>query len=237
MSDVFSQGTDPLDYKQFLPKAPPPAAPQGTPKQVAKSGDDYLAKELELSKEMKSTEETEMARLRSYQERMEKMASQHTSVPKDPKLTTPEAPPKQNFTDPIKAFQNPAVVIATLGSLFTRAPLTAAMNAGGAAMEAYHKGEAEQFAIKRDEWKENLDRAIQINKIELEKYEVAWKRSDAAVKGARVKRLPKVAMMTAGFWNALIGSVKSCLGGASGVISLGSFGTDVCCPAIFSMRS
>ena len=183
MPDVFSGDTSPVDYTQFLPKeAPPPAAPPGNPKEAAKAGDDYLAKELELSKTMRSSEETEMARLAAYQDRIEKLASRHTAVPKDPNLVKPEEPPKQNFTDPIKAFQNPAVIIATMGSLFTRAPLTAAMNAGGAAMEAYHKGEAEQFAIKRDEWKENLDRAIQLNKIELEKYDAAWKRSDAAVK-------------------------------------------------------
>ena len=92
--------------------------------------------------------------------------------------STPTPPPKQDFTDPIKVFQNPAVVIATLGSIFSRAPLTAALNAGGAAMEAYHKGEAEKFALKRDEWKENLQLALEKNKIVLEKYNAAWKKSD-----------------------------------------------------------
>jgi hypothetical protein len=182
MSDVFSQGSSPIDYTQFAPKEAPPAAPKETPKEAAKSGDDYLAMELEQSKQMRSTEEKTMERLQEYQSKLEALSRRPTAVPKDPNLVKPEAAPKQNFTDPMKAFQNPAVVIATLGSLFSRAPLTAAMNASGAAMEAYHKGEAEQFAVQRDEWKENLDRAIQINKIEIEKYDAAWKRSDAAVK-------------------------------------------------------
>ncbi len=171
MSNAFDLTTDaPPDYSRFAPKDPPTPPP------------DYTAKRMDLAAESKAVGEKEIESLTTANEKYQSLANRKTPVPADPKLENLPQPPKQNYTDPIKAFQNPAVVIATLGSLFTRAPLTAAMNAGAAAMTAYHKGEAEVFAQKREEWKEKMDEAIKQNGIELEKYNVAWKKSDAAVK-------------------------------------------------------
>lgn len=202
MSDVYTAGASPIDYAQF---APPGAAPSPKPAPVAPPV-DYTAERLKLAEKSKEIGDEEIAKLRQGQAQYEKLAHQRTAVPPDPKLAPPAPAPHQDFTDPIKAFQNPAVVIATLGSLFSRAPLTAAMNAAGAAMEAYHKGEAETFKLKRDEWKENFDRALEINKIELEKYQAAWRRSDAAVKD----KMAEMLAVAAGQKNeTMIAAIKS----------------------------
>ena len=182
MSNAFDQQNDPTPYINSVPtlSKPEPVAPKT----------DYADKRMKLEEERtKSVSEPEIQNLQSMQQRLEALSHKKTPVPADPKFTEPPAAPKQDFTDPIKAFQNPAVFIATLGSLFSRAPMTAALNAGGAAMEAYHKGEAEEFLQKREEWKQNLEVALEKNKIALEKYNVAWRKSDAAVKDKQAEML------------------------------------------------
>lgn len=111
----------------------------------------------------------------------------------------PQAP-RQDFADPIKAFQNPAVVLATLGSLLTRAPLTTAMNAGGAAMEAFHKGDMQTAELKQKEWEQAARQAEAQNKIELEKYKEAWERRDVDVK----QKFAELAALGAGYSDPLI---------------------------------
>lgn len=108
--------------------------------------------------------------------------------------------PQHEFSDTINVFKNPAVVLATLGSLFTRAPLTAAMNAGGAAMEAYHKGDQETAQLKQKEWEQAARQAEQQNKIELEKYKEAWERRDVDVK----QKFAEMAALAAGYKDSLI---------------------------------
>lgn len=111
----------------------------------------------------------------------------------------PQAP-RQDFADPIKAFQNPAVVLATLGSLLTRSPLTTAMNAGGAAMEAFHKGDMQTAELKRKEWDDAAKQAEAQNKLELEKYKEAWHRRDVDIQ----ERFADMVGLAAGFDDPLI---------------------------------
>ena len=178
---------DLLDSSPFQKANPqlftPPA--QATPEQKVPKDtppEDYTKKRFELAEEAKRVDDQTIAHLTALQDRQMAMASRHTPIPPDPKFKDIPKPEKFDYSDPIKVFQNPAVVLATLGSLFSRAPLTAALNAGGAAMEAYHKGEADKFAQKKEEWKEALDQSIKQNEVELERYNVAWKKSDAVVK-------------------------------------------------------
>ena len=171
MSDAFSQQNDPTPYINSIPgmaKAPLPE----TTKPVTR---DELTQQDE---DIRSQEMQAIERGRQKREALEKV---HPGVPADPKLENIGKPKAMDFTDPMKAFQNPAVLIATLGSLFSRQPMTAALNAGAAAMTAYHKGEAEEFAKKREEWKDATEAAIKQNQVELEKYNAAWKKSDRAV--------------------------------------------------------
>lgn len=173
MSNAFDQQNDPTPYINSVPGLskpdPSPTAPS------------YTEQRLDLAQKQGGIEDKAISSIESAQAQRKALEGRRTPVPADPKLSNIPEPPKQDFTDPIKAFQNPAVVIATLGSLFSRAPMTAALNAGGAAMEAYHKGEAETFAMKREEWKEASEKAREQNQKELELYNAQWKKHGAAV--------------------------------------------------------
>lgn len=177
MSDAFSQQNDPIPYINSVPGLSAPDAAPKEPPPVR----DYTAERLALAEKQGAIDERSIAAIEAGKAKREALAGRKVSMPADPKLLNTPDPPKQDFTDPIKAFQNPAVIIATLGSLFSRAPMTAALKAGGAAMEAYHKGEAEQFLVKREEWRAAAEKARQQNSTELEKYNAAWKKSDHAV--------------------------------------------------------
>jgi hypothetical protein len=173
MSNAFDQQNDPTPYINSVPglsKAdPPPAQPS------------YTEQRLDLAKKESDVDDKTIASLESARDRRRALEGRRTPLPADPKLTNIPDAPKFDYSDPIKAFQNPAVIIATLGSLFSRAPMTAALNAGAAAMTAYHKGEAEVFAEKREEWKQAAEKAREQNQKELELYNAQWKKHDAAV--------------------------------------------------------
>jgi hypothetical protein len=98
-----------------------------------------------------------------------------------PNLAVAGEPPKQQLQDPFKVFQNPAVLIATLGSLMTRAPATAALNAGASAMEAQRKGDIQAYEAARENWKDKTEQIKEINEKELAKYEAIWKNKQLAV--------------------------------------------------------
>lgn len=121
-------------------------------------------------------------------------------IPAPPQFQDIPKPPKQQYSDPIQAFQNPAILLASLGSLFTRAPLTAAMNAGAAAMEAYHKGDKETLELKQKEWEEQAKQAQEQNKVELEKYKDIWMRRDVDVK----QKFAELAAYAAGYKDQLL---------------------------------
>lgn len=177
MSDVWSR---PDDTAAYLAKAG--MMPQATPAPKPPAADDYTAKRLDLASKAGAIDQTAVENLRNLQSQYMKMAGRHTPVPADPRLQDVKPPPQFDYTDPMKALLNPGVLVATLGSFFSRAPMTAALNAGAAAVNAYHKGEKELYDKKRQEWKDNVEQALKENEIALERYNVAWKRSDASVK-------------------------------------------------------
>jgi hypothetical protein len=78
------------------------------------------------------------------------------------------------FREALDVFKNPAVVLAGLGSLFTRRPLTTAMNAAAEAMNGYQQGQEDTFKLKQKEWEDSTKAALEQNNIELEKYKEAW---------------------------------------------------------------
>jgi hypothetical protein len=85
--------------------------------------------------------------------------------------------PGPQYDNPIAAFQNPLVLLATLGSLFTRrGGAIAALNAGAAAMKGYHQGQQEVYEQNKAQFDENLKLAVEQNRVELAKYNDAWNR-------------------------------------------------------------
>lgn len=99
-----------------------------------------------------------------------------------PKMLTPEeaenyfgrpAPTKQ--TSLVEQWGSPAMLLALLGSAFTRQPLTNALNAGGAVMKAFQKGDFDAAQQSMAQWKENTDLALKLYGIQSKSTEAAWK--------------------------------------------------------------
>jgi hypothetical protein len=106
------------------------------------------------------------------------------STPAAPNLQDVPKAPQQQFQNPIQAFQNPMVLLAVMASAFTRAPMTAALNAGAAAMKGFHDGDKQVMEQKRQEWEDKTKEALDQNKIEMERYKAAWEKSDRNVANA-----------------------------------------------------
>ena len=103
-------------------------------------------------------------------------------LPPSPNLRDVPRTPQQQFSEPFEVFKSPAIVLASLGSLFTRHPLTTALNAATGAMQGFQKGQKDIADEKRKEWEDNLKAALEQNKIELERYKDAWERRNIDVK-------------------------------------------------------
>lgn len=79
-------------------------------------------------------------------------------LPKAPPKT--EAPKQESYqTDPMKTFGSGAMMIATLGSLLTRRPLTNALNAAAAVNQAVTNKDATAFSTAYQKWKDENDQA------------------------------------------------------------------------------
>jgi hypothetical protein len=91
----------------------------------------------------------------------------------------------------MQVFQSPAVILAALGSLFTRAPLTAAMKAGASAMEGFHAGDKEVAGLHMEQWKANVDYAIKQNQVEMSRYQAIMENSRLSIadKQARMQAI------------------------------------------------
>lgn len=113
-------------------------------------------------------------------------------LPKTPQL--PEAP-KEQYRNPFEAFQNPAVILAGIASLATRAPLTAAFQAGAAALEGFHKGDKEAIEQHTQNWKNAVEKAEKQNRLEVDAYTRVMEKRNLAVK----EKLAEMQALAAGF--------------------------------------
>lgn len=185
-----TQAGDPQDYLKSL--YTPPA-------EIAAAREKTTASD-------EAVRSQELSAIQGGMQQRNALMSQPIHAPANPNLQNIQRPPHEDYTDPLKVFQNPAVLIASLGSLFTRAPLTTALKAGAGAMEAYHKGEKEEFDRQTEIWKNNTESAMQQNKVELEKYNAEWKKADLAV-SERMAKLQAIASGTKD--EVLMAAIKS----------------------------
>lgn len=86
--------------------------------------------------------------------------------------------PNTQYQDPIQSLGSMASVLAILGSLKTRAPLTAALNAAAGSMQGFHKGDQERVKLEREKFNDELNRAIKQNQTELQEYEASLKKAN-----------------------------------------------------------
>lgn len=173
-----TQPGDPQDYLSSL--YTPPA--------------EIKAGEKEVMDKSQGVTDDLMKSVRAANQQQVEMIRNLPKGPADPKLQNVPKAPQPHYNDPLQAFQNPAVLIASLGSLFTRAPLTTALKSGAAAMEAFHKGEQEKFEQERQNWKEATEEAIQQNRVELDRYNAKWEKTNLSVK----EKLAEIAALAAG---------------------------------------
>ena len=102
--------------------------------------------------------------------------------PAPPNLKNMPNAPQADTGNPFDVFKDPAIVLAGLGSFFTRRSLTTAFNSAAGAMEGYKQGQQDVFEQKKQAFDEAIKSAVEQNKVELDKYKIAWKRRSQEVK-------------------------------------------------------
>lgn len=141
-------------------------------------------KEEEAAAQISDVNKQEISDAEAHKKReMALFGRQLRSLDQMPELTLKDVQkaPEQKPKNPMEAFQNPAVWLALLASAFTRAPMTAALNAGAAAMKGFREGDVQEMQRKREEWKDKTAQALEQNRIETERYQAAWKKADRNV--------------------------------------------------------
>ena len=83
----------------------------------------------------------------------------------------PFQPPQQ--TPMVKQWGSAAMIFAALGSLFTRQPLTTALNAMAGVMKAYREGDQKNLDNSMEIWKANSEQAIKLADFEMQAYRTA----------------------------------------------------------------
>lgn len=114
------------------------------------------------SDELKQKGRDASARIEANENKIEGL-----KAPKTPELTPA---PKPKESDPFQAFGSAAGWIAVFGSMLTREPLTAALNASAGAMNAVKQNNAQDFQQKMDEWKANTENALKLHQFEMDAY-------------------------------------------------------------------
>ena len=102
--------------------------------------------------------------------------------PAPPNLKNMPNAPQADLGNPFDVFKDPAIVLAGLGSFFTRRSLTTAFNSAAGAMEGYKQGRQDVFEQKKQAFDEAIKSAVEQNKVELDKYNDAWNRRSQEVK-------------------------------------------------------
>jgi hypothetical protein len=110
-------------------------------------------------------------------------------------------PPTPQSTDPQKVWASAAMIIAGLGSLMTRQPMTTAMNAAAGVLKAYHQGDQEAANQAYQTWKVANDNAMKSAQFENDLYKDALSglknRADITDKEATLQEREYTARLTA----------------------------------------
>lgn len=88
----------------------------------------------------------------------EKVRKEGNEIPlAKPPVMAPAPDQKDYATNPMQSFGSFAMVLATLGSAMTKHPLTNALNAGAAVLNAKNAGDAAAYKSAMDKWKIDSD--------------------------------------------------------------------------------
>lgn len=81
----------------------------------------------------------------------------------------------KNSTKPMEAFGSVGMIFALAASAFTKTPMTSALKAGGAVLEAIHAGDEDRYKSAYAAWKDNTDLALKRFQMERELFDDANK--------------------------------------------------------------
>jgi hypothetical protein len=124
------------------------------------------------TQEFKEKTEQGLAQLRSISgETTSKVEGLESAIAGYKPPTLKEVPPPNvKNTDPLNVWSMAAMLVAGLGSLKTRQPLTTAMNAAGQAIQAFHKGDVEAANQAFQTWKVANENAQAIFRSQMDAY-------------------------------------------------------------------
>lgn len=125
-----------------------------------------------LGEQKKQTDET-VSKIRSGEQKRDALLATPIAKPSMPTLRDIPAAPVQQFRNPAQVFGNAGTVLAVMASLFTRHPMVTALNAGAAAMNAFHQGDTERLKLEHKNWESALQTALDQNQMEMDKYKTA----------------------------------------------------------------
>ena len=89
---------------------------------------------------------------------------------KPPPPMEPVPPFKPQQTSPDQMWGSAAMMLAAIGSLFTRRPLVTALNAASATLQAFHKGDMDAAQQGFQAWKAASENYLKLKNYELESY-------------------------------------------------------------------
>lgn len=144
------------------------------------SGAEIEKRETELFEKHKAAREPLLKQSDELMKKMVELNDQMSKIktPEAPKLKDlPDAPKDSYQSNPMMALASIGTVLAVIGSLKTRAPLTSALNSAAASMNAYHEGDMERVALEHQKWKENLEKGLRQNQLEMDRYTQALEQS------------------------------------------------------------
>ena len=107
---------------------------------------------------------------------------------KTPQMPVLQKPPSQTpQSDPWSAFSQPAMLIAILGSLFTRRPFVNAMNAADAVLTSTAQKDAEAAKAHFETWKVQTENGLKMAKFQQDAYNAAIKKMDVDAKAGKAE--------------------------------------------------
>jgi hypothetical protein len=153
------------------------------------TGSEVQAKEQKLFEEHKVARQPFLDKDKELTEKMNALNEEMANIkpPEKPKQEKLPDAPDTKMQDPIKAMGSVGSLIAILGSLKTRAPMTSALNAAAASMKAYHQGDMEAAQLEREKWKDNFEKALKSNQEEMQQYTAALQESQFDITRAQSK--------------------------------------------------
>lgn len=136
---------------------------------ASQQNQDFLKKAaLALPTALKASRDDEAAKSRPILDKINDLTEAEIAQIKGP-------PPQPQATNVAEQWGSPAMLLAVIGSAFTRQPLTNALNAGAAVMKGFQQRDydAAQTAFKN--WKEANDTSLKLMSIQRESYADALK--------------------------------------------------------------